>query len=213
MTMSEQNPKTSGSSPAKRRFRFGLRSLIAAVALLGVAFGSIAREHRRAEQRVALVSELVPLGVRPLLEEPTGLGLFVRKVLPNRACETWIGERIGAGWFSRPTVFVCVSLGDEQVPFVVERLRRLGTVREVQLQGEQLTERGASELRSGLPGVGVVASNDPALQRYYHEQVDHEHAAVEGAALAALLAIGLLGILGGIAWTVVRRVRTKRVEG
>jgi hypothetical protein len=185
----------------------GLRGLLLAVLLLAVAFGGIALQHRRAEERTALVAELARVGVHSRSVEPTALAEFVRKFLPQH--EAWIGDRIGPGWFSRPTVFVCFQLSDEQVPDAIERLRRLETVREVHLHSQRLTERGASQLRSGLPGVGVMP-DDPALTTYFNDQVYQEHFAAGGAALTALLAIGLLGILALFAWPLVRRPRSRR---
>jgi hypothetical protein len=207
--MSEPTPNTADATPRRQRFRFGLRGLLVAVSLLGLALGLVAREHHRAEERTALVAELARAGVRPLLEEPTGVALLVRKFLPRR--EAWVRDRIGKGWFSRPTVFACSRLGDEHVPYAIERLRRLGTVREIHFRGRRLTEQGVSELRDGLPGVGVVPSNNRALHRYFNDQVGHEHLATEALALLALLAAGLLGILAIITWPLVRRRRPRRV--
>ncbi len=117
---------------------------------------------------------------------------------------------MGAGWFERPTVFVCMRLVDDGVPRAVDRLKRLGTVREVHLNSRRLTERGASDLRSGLPGVGVATSNDPAMKPYWHSQVDHEHFAAGGALIAAGMAVGLLSTVVAVAWTLVRRRRSRR---
>jgi len=186
-------------------YRFGLRFLLATVLLAALIFGWVAREQKRADERTALEAELAGVGVLPMLEEPTGLGQLVRGGLPRY--ERWMRERIGSGWFDRPTVFVCMRLEDKQVPYAIERLTRLGTVREVHTQGPRLTQRGVSGLRSGLPGVGVVPSANPALHRYFRDQVEHEHHATEGLELAALFALGLLGTLIFFAWPLVRRRR------
>ena len=157
--MSDAIPGAAGSAPKKWQYRFGLKFVLATVLFAALFLGWVMREHRRAERRTALVAELSGVGVVPLLEEPTGLALLVKKVHPK--FERPLGERIGRGWLERPTVFVCRQLPDEQVPFALERLNLLGTVREVHTQGPHLTARGISELQSGLPGVDVVRSTNP----------------------------------------------------
>jgi len=177
------------------------------VCFAGLILGWVAREHRQSNRRTALVAELSGVGVVPVLEEPTGFGQLVKGVLPRY--ERPIIARIGRGWFDRPTVFVCRQLQDDQVPFALERLKRLGTAREIHTQGPALSETGISELRSGLPGVNVVPSANPALHRYFRDQVEHEHLATEGLQLAGLLLLGLLGTLVFFAWPLVRRRRPK----
>jgi hypothetical protein len=190
------------------QYRIGLRFLLVMILFSALVLAWVANESRRAERRTALVSELTRVGVSPLLEEPTGFGQLVKGLLPRY--ERRLGERIGRGWFDRPTVFVCRGLEDRQVPFAVERLRRLGTVREVHTQGPGLTPRGVSGLRNGLPGVNVVPSAKPALHRYFKDQVSHEHFAGEGLGLAAMLAVGLLGTLIFLAWPLLWRGRPRR---
>jgi hypothetical protein len=196
--MSDAIPRAAGSAPKKWQYRFGLKFVLATVLFAALFLGWVMREYRQAEQRTALVAELTGVGVVPFLEEPTGLALLVKKVFPKY--ERPLGERIGRGWFGRPTVFVCRQLQDEQVPYALERLRFLGTVREVHTQGPRLTQRGVSELQNGLPGVDVVPSANPALHRYFRDQVEHEHLAVEGLQLAGLLALGLIGAVLFFAW-------------
>lgn len=180
------------------RYRFGLRFLLAIVLLAALFSGWVASEHRRAAERTALVAQLSGVGVRPILEEPTGFGLLVKKVVPGQ--ERALRKRIGGGWFLRPTVFVCMQLEDEKVPYAAERLRRLGTVREFHTQGPRLSPRGISALRSGLPGIDVVPSANRAQHRYLRDQVEHEHLAIEGLELAGLVCVGLVGTLLLLAW-------------
>lgn len=207
--MSETTLSTAGPTASSRRFQFGVTSLLAAVLVSGLALGWVASKHRQAAEREALVAELDSVGVHPILNEPTGFALLVKKVIPGR--ESWLRERIGGGWFDRPTVFVCSHLEDQQVSYAVERMARLATVREVHIQGPQLTERGASGLRNGLPGVGVVPSANPALHSYFRSQVDHEHFAFAGAGWMALLVI--IGLCGTVAFVVRSFVRRRRMLG
>ena len=205
--MAESIPLAADEAPMKWQYRIGLRFLLVMVLFAAMFLAWIAREARRAERRTVLVAELAGLGIAPVLEEPTGLYLLVEKLRPGSPRR--LGEWIGRGWLERPTVFASRALDDERVPLAVERLRQLGTVRELHTGGSGLSERGVSRLRSGLPGVNVVPSAKPALHRYFNEQVSHEHFAAEGLALAALLGLVLLGTLIFLAWPLSKRPRRR----
>ena len=187
-------------------YRFGMRFLLATVLLLALILGWVVPKQRRADERTALVAELAGVGVQPILEEPTTLGLLVMGGLNEKHRRGW---RMVRWWLvRRPTVFVCRHLEDKQVPYAVERLSRLGTVQEVHTQGPRLTQQGVSA-QSGLPGIEVVPSANPALHRYFRDQVEHDHHDGKSLKLAALLALGLLGTLAFFAWPLVRRRRTQ----
>ena len=136
-------------------------------------------------------------------DEPTGLDLLVMKFSPKYAAA--LRKQIGMGWLYRPTVFVCARLEDEQVPFAIERLRRLGTVREIHTGGPNLTQHGVAALQSGLPDVNVVPASNPSLHHYFRDQVQHEHLATEGLQLAGLIILGILGTVAFFAWPLMRR--------
>src|SRR5262245_9525741 len=106
--MRESIPRAAGPAPSRWQYRIGMRFLLATVVFAALGLGWVARESRRAERRTALVADLAGVGVAPLLEEPTGWGLLVKGVLPRH--ERRLRERIGRGWFDRPTVFVCMRL-------------------------------------------------------------------------------------------------------
>jgi hypothetical protein len=151
-------------------YRFGLKFMLATVLLAALILGWVVPEQRRADERTALVAELTGVGVRPILEEPTAWGLLLMGG-DRPGYRRWLRDRFGSGWFDLPAVFVCARLEDKHVPYAVERLGRLGTVREVHTQGRGLTQRGVSGLQSGLPGIDVVPSANPALHRYFRDQV------------------------------------------
>jgi hypothetical protein len=201
--MRESTSRRVPTAPNRWQYRIGLRFLLVTVCFAGLIMAWVSREHTAANRRTALVAELSGLGVVPIVEEPTGFGQIVKKVLPTyeQSIIAWIGR----GWFDRPTVFVCRQLEDDRVPFAVERLKLLGTVREIHTQGPGLSDRGISELRGGLPDVDVVPWANPALHRYFHDHVGHEHLATEGLLLAGLMLICLLGTLVFFAWPLVRR--------
>ncbi len=202
--MDESTPAPRSSTPHRWRYRIGLRFLLVTVCLAALVLAWFTREYRQAQRRTALVAELSSVGVISILDEPTGLDLIVMRLSPRY--ERALRTRIGVGWLERPTVLLCARLQDEQVPFAVERLRMLGTVREIHTTGTTLTQRGVSELQNGLPGVHFVLSTNNA-QSYFRDQVEHEHLATEGLQLAGLLILGLLGTLAFFAWPLVRRRR------
>ena len=206
--MREPTNQAADLLPMRWHYRFGMRFLLATVLLLALILGWVVPKQRRADERTALVAELAGVGVQPILEEPTTLGLLVMGGL-NEKHRRRLREWFGGGWFERPTVFVCRRLEDKQVPYAVERLSRLGTVQEVHTQGPRLTQQGVSALQSGLPGIKVVPSANPALHRYFRDQVEHDHHDGKSLKLAALLALGLLGTLAFFAWPLVRRRRTQ----
>src|SRR5262249_45788388 len=76
--------QTAASKPKRRRFRFGMRDLIGAVLLLGLVFGWLARMHRQAVEREALVAELARDRVIVNSREPTLLCLVLSKLLGER---------------------------------------------------------------------------------------------------------------------------------
>jgi len=205
-------PINAAMEPTLRRgrFRFGLKGLMATVLAFTLVFGWIGCENRRAQQQPILVADLVGVGVQPELEEPTSLGLFIRRRIPDQ--EAWVRERIGEGWLSRPTVFLCTKLKDEQVPFAIERWKRLGTVREVHYQSPNLTKRGIDKIRGSLRGVGVVPRANPALQRYYNNQTRGTHFALGGVMIEATFAIILLGVLASIVWSLLALTGRRRSE-
>ena len=203
--MDASTPAARSSTPHRWRYRIGLKFLLATVCLAALVLAWFTREYRQAQRRTALVAELSSVGVISILDEPTGLDMIVMRFSPKY--ERALRDRIGMGWLYRPTVFLCARLKDEQVPFAVERLTRLGTVREIHTNGTNLTATGVSDLQSGLPDVNIVPAANPSLQHYFRDQVEHEHLATEGLQLAGLLILGLLATVAFFAWPLVRRHR------
>jgi hypothetical protein len=140
--MNEPRVQAGFSKSKPRRLRFGMRSLIGVVLLLGLFLGWLARMQREAVEREAVVAELARDRVHVNSREPTLLCLVVtklrgsRNILPETPAkfEKWLSP----GWFSRPVGFNAGRLRDEDVPRVVERLQRLGDVHEVEFHGGSL---------------------------------------------------------------------------
>ena len=80
------------------------------------------------------------MGVRANSNEPTYLCLLTMKVLAtdNIDAEARLRGWIAPWWLNRPVGFNAGWLKDERVPYVVERLNRIGTVNEVQFHGGSL---------------------------------------------------------------------------
>ena len=128
------------SRPKKWRLRFGMRGLIAAVLMLGLLFGWIARMERQVRAREALVAELARDRIIVNDHEPTYLCLIMMKVLDthSRDVEARYGKWIGPGWFYFPRGFNAGRLKDENLSRVVKQLQWLGDVHEVQYRGGSL---------------------------------------------------------------------------
>ncbi len=130
------------SNSRQRRLRFGMRGLIAVVLLFGLVFGLLARMQREAVAREAVVSELARDRVIVNSREPSLLCLILtklrgsRNILPETPAkfEQWLNP----GWFSRPVGFNAGTLREQDVPRIVERLRHLGDVHEVEFHGGSL---------------------------------------------------------------------------
>jgi hypothetical protein len=163
------------------------------VTLASLAVGWIGCEHRRAQHQTALINELANIGVVVELEEPTGVGLLVRKFLPQR--EAWLRERVGPGWFHHPTVFVSWRLDPDKVAQAAEALNRLGTVREVQLRGLQSADH-IELLRSELPGAIIADSQELARRPTTRPTAQFASAAVGLLAVLALALVVTVALLG-----------------
>ncbi len=192
----------------KRRFQFGLRALLLTVTFVALFIGWIGHLHRRAQERTKLTAELVSAGILVDLEEPNWLGQLTKKVAPQRY--EWLRERLGSGWLGYPTVFFCWELKEEQVPAVVERVKRLGTVREFHFRREPAPQLAAT-MRQKLPGIDVLTTTS-AIRTYYHSRVSQQVFAFEGAAFLAVFALGLIGAAVAVVWRLVRRTKLMRAQ-
>jgi len=202
--------ETARPLPKRRSFRFSLKALLASVLFLSLVFAWIAFENRKAQEQSALVAELSELGIAPYLREPTAVGFFVRKHFSGQ--EGRIRDFLGEGWLSRPTVLVCWDLGDDDAPTAVDKLKRLGTVREIHYQEGHVTEQALAELQSGLPGVGVVPRGDPTQQVYYRSKTGGEQFAMSLLVFEVSLLLILLGSLVAVLWIAISLVRHVRLR-
>lgn len=186
----------------KRRFQFGLRALLIVVTLLALLTGWIGHVNRRAAQRTRLTAELVSRGILVDLEEPNWLGQLVRKFAPQR--EPWLRERLGSGWLGYPTVLGCWEMREDHLLENLERIERLGTVREVHLR-QAPSPQVAAAMRRELAGIDVVDSSKAGIGTYYQRRLSQPIFAFEGAAFLALILLVVIGVLAGLAWRLSRR--------
>ena len=140
--MDESAVQATASKRKRRRLRFGMRSLIGIVLLLGLAFGWLARVQWQVAEQDALIAELARDRVIVNSQVPNWLCLALNLPLdPGRSSKwsrKWLSW-LSPNWFSRPDGFNAGRhLRDEEVPRVVERLQRLGDVYEVQYHGGSL---------------------------------------------------------------------------
>jgi hypothetical protein len=120
-----------------------MRGLLGLILFLGLIFGWLARVQRQAVEREAVVDDLARERVRVNSREPTLLCLVLAKLLRERTIlpdtPARFNQWLSPGWFSRPVGFNAGRrLRDEEIPRVVEKLQRLGDVREVQFRGGSL---------------------------------------------------------------------------
>jgi hypothetical protein len=110
-----------------------MRGLIVSILLIGLALGLIAREDRRVRTQSTVIVDLSRMGVHEAGHRPTLLCLIAMKFYStnNRAIEARFSRWVDPGWFYRVEWFNAGRLEEERIPAVVERLVRLGTVKEV----------------------------------------------------------------------------------
>jgi hypothetical protein len=130
-----------------------VRGLLVAVFLAALPSGWVARHLQEARNRVALVAELDRAQVYVWQYEPTPLGRCVR-VLPS-PLERWIRTRLGDSLLSGPSAISAYHMQEDQIPFLLERLRQFPTLRTVDFGRGQLTEETLDRIRKALPNVGV----------------------------------------------------------
>jgi hypothetical protein len=182
--------------PVRRRFQFGLRALMIFITFLAIVTAWLSYLNRQAVNRTKLTAELVNSGILVDLEEPNWLGQITKKFAPQR--EQWLREQLGSGWLGYPSVFCTWDLKQDHVPQAVDRLRRLGTVREFHFRRQPLPDV-ADEMKRSLPGVDVLTT-PTAIRTYYHRKVSQPQFAFEGAGFLAVLLLVGIGTVGLILW-------------
>jgi hypothetical protein len=119
-----------------------MRSLIGVVLVLGLAFGWLARMRRQVAEQDALVAELARDRVIVNSQVPNWLCLALNLPTDPARSSKWSRKWLGwlsPSWFSRPDGFNAgTHLRDEDVSRVVEGLKRLGDVTEIQYHGGSL---------------------------------------------------------------------------
>jgi hypothetical protein len=133
-----------------------MRMLLFVVLLTALASGWAARHFQEARNRVALVAELDRTQVYVWQYEPTPLGRCVRG-LPSPV-EKWVRTRFGDSLLSGPSAISAYHTREDQIPYLLERLRQFHTLRTVKFGSGQLTEESFDRIRKALPNVEVDVS-------------------------------------------------------
>jgi hypothetical protein len=130
-----------------------MRMLLFTVLLAALASGWAARHLQEARNCVALVAELDRVQVYVWQYEPTPLGRCVRE-LPSPV-EKWIRTRLGDSLLSGPCAISAYHMREDQIPYLLDRLRQFRTLRTVNFGSGHLTEESFDRIRQALPNVEV----------------------------------------------------------
>ena len=183
------------------RYRFGTRWLLVLILVFAALFAWFARESHRVSRQTQLISDLAQCEIRVRLREPTGLALVARKLLGPK--DVWLTEWISPGWFWRPRVLVAWTMTDQQVPMVVERVKRLGVVQELHLEESPVSRQGLSALKTGLPNVSILSRAD-LLQVKLQPTAQ---SAAPAFRYMATVGTGILAVVMVLVWPFLRRLR------
>ena len=146
------------------RFRMGWFLAIGLLLLLAVVVGLTTYNSWRLRRQSAIVAELEAMGVRVTAGEVTYRGLFWLKFeqTSGSRLELTSSQSIAKG-LSRPVAFYSTKVQEAQVPIVVEKLKKLGPVREFKTpQGRRwaLTDQLEAQLRKALPNAKFKRYDD-----------------------------------------------------
>jgi hypothetical protein len=143
-----------------RRWRYRLRTLLVAVIVTGLGFGWLARYLRRERDQVALVAELNQAGISAWQYEPNTVGRVLR-VLPTSAQQWLVPRRVRWTFCYSPSGISAFTIGDDTVPYLIDRMRRLPYLRSLSLLHGQISPEAEERLREALPNVEIVV--DPRV--------------------------------------------------
>ncbi len=137
-----------------RRLRFRLRTLLVAVLVAGLGLGWLARHLRGEREQVALIAELNRAGIYAWQYEPNSVGWMTR-ALPIPA-QQWLRHHWLRWTFCySPSRISAFSITNNQVPYLIERMRRLPYLRSVSFRHGQISAEGEKRIRDALPSVEV----------------------------------------------------------
>ena len=145
-----------------RRWRFHLRSLLIVVLAAALGLAWFARQLRRESEQWALIAQLSQVGIYPVEYEPNSAG-FALQAMPVSA-QQWLTPSVLKWTFfhcpSRLSAFSALrkkrtSVGDDDVPDLINMLRRFPYLKSVSFQHGQVSLKAQERIRKALPGVEV----------------------------------------------------------
>jgi hypothetical protein len=137
-----------------RRWRFHLRTVLVAVLVAGLGLGWLARHLQREREQVALVAELNQVGIYAWQYEPNSVG-WALGALPVSA-QRWLMPRYLRWTFCySPSRISAFSISDNDVPNLIDRMRRLPYLKSVSFAHGQVSPEGEERIRKDLPSVEV----------------------------------------------------------
>jgi hypothetical protein len=145
------------------RWRYRLRTLLAAVLVVGLGLGWLARHLRREREQVALVAELNQAGIYAWQYRPNSVGWMLR-ALPISAQKWLVPRRLRWTFFYSPSRISAFSLGEDSVPYLIDRMVRLPYLKSVSFQHGQISPEAEQRIWTALPSVEV--NFDPVLGNF-----------------------------------------------
>jgi hypothetical protein len=121
-----------------RCWRYRLRTLLAAVLVVGLAMGWLARQIRREREQVALVAELNQAGIYAWEYDPNSVG-WMLQALPISA-QQWVMNRpFRWHFYFSPSRIHAFSLREDSIPYLIEWMRRLPYLKSVSFKDGQIS--------------------------------------------------------------------------
>ena len=162
---SEPDPPSSPKAEkSPRRPQLGWFCAIGLLLVLAVVVGLTTYNSWRLRRQSAIVAELEALGVHVTAGEITYRGLFWLKFdqTSGGRLELTSSQSIAKG-LSRPVAFYSTTVEADQVPLIVEKLKKLGPVREFKTpEGYRwaVNDLLESQLRKDLPNAKFKRYDD-----------------------------------------------------
>jgi hypothetical protein len=142
--------ETSPKERKRRRFQFGMRTLLIAISFSCLGFGWLTRQLQKARERESIVAELDRVGVYVYQYEPTKLGRLTRT---SRSFDYWLRTRFGDSLLSTPSAVNAHNIGDDKAEYLLRQLHQFPGLRTVHLG--QLSEENDARIRAAFPTVEV----------------------------------------------------------
>jgi hypothetical protein len=155
-----------------RRWRFHLRTLLAAILVAGLGLGWLAQHLRKEAEQVALVAELNQTQIYAWQYEANSAG-WALESLPTRAHKWLMPRYLRWTFFYSPSRISAFAIRDDTVPYLIDGMRRLPYLKSVSFQHGQISPEGEQQIQKAVPDVeidvdpriGFFPCKSPSCQR------------------------------------------------